>query len=136
MTNKTEMVSVPRELLERAMNLAKVFDDGSDGADAESAQGVVGILRAALAAPAEDVREVLDEPVGYSDEATIRWLTKTGFCQIQKDKPRSGVVVPLYRHAQRKVVMPDHRESDLRSPVYGYARGWNACLDEFERLNK
>lgn len=32
-------------------------------------------------------------------------------------------------------VMPEHRDSDLRSPVYGYARGWNDCLDEFARLN-
>lgn len=33
------------------------------------------------------------------------------------------------------VVMPEHRDSDLRSPTYGFARGWNACLDEVTRLN-
>ncbi|WP_223816015.1 hypothetical protein [Pseudomonas chlororaphis] len=33
------------------------------------------------------------------------------------------------------VVLPEHRDTDLRSPSYGYARGWNACLDEVARLN-
>ncbi|MEE3929696.1 hypothetical protein V2I84_05395 [Pseudomonas viridiflava] len=34
-----------------------------------------------------------------------------------------------------KVLLPDHKDSDLRSSVYGYARGWNACLDEVAKLN-
>jgi hypothetical protein len=51
MTNNPTIDGVSRAKLEQALNLAAVFDDGSDGADAESAQGVVGILRALLDAP-------------------------------------------------------------------------------------
>lgn len=45
---------------------------------------------------------------------------------------------PLYAEqpAPVAVVMPEHRDSDLRSPVFGFAKGWNACLDEVARLNK
>lgn len=37
--------------------------------------------------------------------------------------------------AQIEVVLPEHIDSDLRSPVHGYARGWNACLDATAALN-
>lgn len=37
-----------RELIQKAITRAKVFDDGSDGADAESAQSTVRILEQAL----------------------------------------------------------------------------------------
>ena len=45
-------------------------------------------------------------------------------------------VVPLYAEQPAPValVLPEHRDSDLRSPTYGLARGWNACLDEVVRL--
>ena len=49
--------------------------------------------------------------------------------------PDLGTKLYAERPAPVAVVMPEHRDSDLRSPVYGYARGWNACLDEFARLN-
>lgn len=34
------------------------------------------------------------------------------------------------------VVLPEHRDSDLRSPTYGYARGWNAAIDKVKELNQ
>lgn len=84
------------------------------------------------AAPAEDARAVVDEPVAWLGSG----LAFTSLADAKEYAGyKDGVVTPLYRHPQRPVVMPDHRESDLRSPVYGYARGWNACLDEFARLN-
>lgn len=42
-----------RSQIEKALSLAKVFDDGSDGADGESAASVVSILAALLSTPAE-----------------------------------------------------------------------------------
>jgi cation transport regulator ChaB len=39
-----------RVAMTKAVERAKVFDDGTDGADGESAKSVVGILSAALAA--------------------------------------------------------------------------------------
>lgn len=49
--------------------------------------------------------------------------------------PDLGTKLYAERPAPVAVVMPEHRDPDLRSPVYGYARGWNACLNEFARLN-
>lgn len=34
-----------------------------------------------------------------------------------------------------RILMPEYRETDIRSPVYGYARGFNAALDEIASLN-
>lgn len=44
--------------------------------------------------------------------------------------------VPLYRHPPRPIVMPEciERVSDFEGGQR--SRGWNACLDEFARLNK
>lgn len=52
-THPAAPVGVPdgwREDVQRAIDRARVFDDGSDGADAESARSVVGILYGLLAA--------------------------------------------------------------------------------------
>lgn len=54
MTNKTEMVSVPRELLERLAGLKPDYTFTMIDADEQA-------LRAILAAPAEDVRAVVEE---------------------------------------------------------------------------
>lgn len=42
-----------RTEVQRAIEIARVFDDGSDGADAESSRSVVGILSAMLTAAPE-----------------------------------------------------------------------------------
>lgn len=35
----------------------------------------------------------------------------------------------------RAMKLPEHRGSDLKSPVYGFARGWNTALDAVSQLN-
>jgi len=70
------------------------------------------------AAPAEDVRAMVDEPVAIVSGSQVQWLPSAQGLENR---------TPLYRHAQRKVLMPDRRTED--------SYGWNACLDEFERLN-
>lgn len=42
----------------------------------------------------------------------------------------------LNRHPQRPVVMPERRQLDGWLDCTSQDRGWNACLDEFARLNK
>lgn len=66
MTNKTEMVSVPRELLEGLLHCAAL-----------SPSAPYRELRGLLAAPAEDVRAVVDESVaGPNWQACwTDWLT-------------------------------------------------------------
>jgi|ERR1700712_5315183 len=88
-------------------------------------------------APAEDVRAVVDEPAAYADPkafdnfkagiATHEWMWAFA------DKG----LIPLYRHPQRQVLMPERQEEDhFHNVLADRAKGWNACLDEVERLNK
>lgn len=82
------------------------------------------------AAPAEDVREVVDEPVVYQVKIhgmTLYWNTPS--------EASKAINTPLYRHPQRKVVMPERRDYDVGMRT-SFGEGWNACLDEFARLNK
>lgn len=115
MTHKTEMVSVPRELLEDLLSPCADFATHDR-------------LRSVLDAPAEDVREVVDDPVVYQVKIhgmTLYWNTPS--------EASKAINTPLYSHPQRKVVMPERMKG---SAVTGRAEGWNACLDEFARLNK
>ena len=41
----------------------------------------------------------------------------------------------LAQHQGEPVALPGYRDTDLRSPSYGYSRGFNACLDEIAKLN-
>jgi len=168
MTNNKQMVSVPRELLER-------LDFGRNTALALNALKELGAL---LAAPAEhvepiaymrqddspynnlvkctftcpgafgvfgspeDVRAVVDEPVAWLCEANANSGRRGKWLQYSKeihDPWQKGEVdtTPLYRHPQRPVVMPERKdESQYRGTSLLTVRRWNACLDEFERLNK
>ena len=96
-----------------------------------------------LEAPAEYVRAMVDEPVawqldveGYKTvtiEDRERALSEERHYQC---RGRAVSVHPLYRHAQRKVVMPERiAVPDADCPERINAQGWNACLDNFERLN-
>lgn len=79
-------------------------------------------------APAEDVRAVGDEPVGYFTfcHDKNRWV---------QGKPKGPEFIhlftPLYHRPQHQVVLPDRMTGETASCF-----GWNACLDEIERLNK
>lgn len=46
-------------------------------------------------------------------------------------------ITPLFTAppAPVAVVLPGHLDSDLRSPAYGFSKGWNACLDATAALN-
>lgn len=130
MTNKSEMVSVPRELLER------ISEPGSMSLQDKNR------LRALLAAPPEDVRAVVDELV-----ATVVTIKKQSLPMLIAGKYQPSITseekvamfdvdlpngTKLYRHPQRPVVMPERKQIPVD---YAYRSGWNACLEEFKRLN-
>ena len=62
-------------------------------------------------------------------------FVKPGWLKECREKGGTFLLYERAQPATAKVVLPDHQDSDLRSPVYGYARGWNACLDEVAKLN-
>lgn len=132
MTNKTEMVSVPRELLECIANFGEQTRTFS-----EVQYWARTVLFHLDDATVEDVRAVVDEPVAYVLPAQIEALKDVGWVHAFRDQGRTGTEIALYRHPQRKVVMPERM--DLRScdgsQTYE-TKAWNACLDEFARLNK
>ncbi|WP_110949185.1 hypothetical protein [Pseudomonas bohemica] len=83
-------------------------------------------------APAEDARAVGDEPVVYQVKIhgmTLYWNTPS--------EAAKAVNTPLYCHPQRPVVLPERRELSAAGRVYlsDLDCEWNACLDEFARLN-
>jgi hypothetical protein len=136
MTNNTQLVCVPRELLERLqLALSNCYCPETS---------VTTDLWKLLAAPAEDVRAVVEEPV-----ATVVTTRSHSLPMIMSDGSlKSGAVVeqksailhadlpdltPLYRHPQRPVELPERYE---RLHVSEYRAGWNACLDAVEELNK
>lgn len=151
MSDKSEMVNVPRELLER---LAYGDWECASLKDRDK-------LRSLLAAPAEDIRAVVDEPVAEfqfrtrfadrdGDEGWSPWERSNEFSYADY------VRVPLlhgweyqtrklYLHAQRETVMPErfdipkrdeYESADHFAASVHEANTWNACLDEFARLNK
>ena len=73
--------------------------------------------------------------LSHSDSPPYRSFEVTDFHQNPK-APGIAEHTPLYAEQPAPValVLPEHRDSDLRSPTYGFARGWNACLDEVVRL--
>lgn len=85
------------------------------------------------------------EPVAWRYQEYV-WATGIGDYvwrdKIEREAPDLEAasirnLTPLYAEqpAPVAVVMPEHRDSDLRSPTYGFARGWNACLDKVADLN-
>lgn len=65
----------------------------------------------------------------------LQKIADGGYCH-QGLMDRLRALLDAEQPAPVAVVMPEHRDSDLRSPVFGFAKGWNACLDEVARLNK
>jgi len=125
MTNNTQLVSVPRELMER---LAAYAPEGICGPTA--LQGFAFEAKRLLAAPAEDVRTVVEEPVAWRCGETV-WTYKAD--AFRHALQFNLEVEPLYRHPQRPVVLPERKEIPVE---YAYRKGWNACLDAVEELNK
>lgn len=127
MTNKT-MVSAPRKLLEQIL-YGCTFTLSSKQHEE---------LRALLAAPAEDVRAVVDEPVyQVRSHGSCRWEDIGGesleVCRSQAEEYETRT---LYRHPQRPVVLPERLEIPEPQGAYVFRKGWNAYADEYQRLNK
>lgn len=148
MINKIEMVNVPRELLERFVQDTEDHCYGFDGRDE---------IRALLAAPAEDVRAVVEvlnpdeihqmafeegQPADSGDGYLFTIEEFDLFVQRLLDRVQQS-------HAQRETVIPD-LDAFERSVInkFGFASSklcllngedlhkiWNACIDEFKRLN-
>ena len=56
--------------------------------------------------------------------------------QLQAPLPQGTHKLYASPVAQQKVVMPERKKlSELMMATYHESRGWNACLDEFARLN-
>jgi hypothetical protein len=132
MTNKTELVSVPRELLSR---IAATFMFSLRDCDYKAICEI-------LAAPPEDVRAVVEEPLALGwtrGDYQMNQAATTYDPSTADEWVRAGYPVePIYRHPQRQMVLPDMvlwsgiAPIDVRNQI----KGWNACLDEISRLNK
>jgi hypothetical protein len=139
MTNKTEMVSVPRDWLEHACKAVEYLALRADDIGTSNVS-VADSLRALLAAPAEDVRAVVDEPVAevvskYGDPEAFGERDLVALLDIQS----IPYGTKLYRHPQRPVVMPERKPIEPlefnRTKEDVENEGWNACLDKYARLN-
>lgn len=131
---ENRFISVPRELLDAA---AEWLEHLSSPCSAE--RTVAEDLRALLAKPAaqpqgEPVCEVKHGP--FDDAGEPQWVRVITLGDYDLEHIPHGTKLYTSPPAQAAVVLPEHRDTDLRSPSYGYARGWNACLDEVARLNK
>lgn len=163
MTNKTEMVSVPRELLQDLIDSAQLEVDERLRAYGEdyrphvlaAQRKVVADACAILAAPAEDVRAVGDEPVAA--QWRYRNALRDGGIGPKEFGPWAELPLhrfnpdltgyidsigyecetrALYLRHQRPTVMPKRHEDRCdSSEAEAYQNGWNACIDEFDRLN-
>lgn len=117
MADKSETVRVPRELLETIEKSwrvphgcpAAIYEDVNDIIRAGLAD-----LRALLAAPAEVVRAVVEEPVACYvatddleaiHDGSRMWAT--AWASDSSLNPSRSFSEPLYRHPQRPVVMPE-----------------------------
>jgi len=95
-----------------------------------------------ITAPAEDVRAVVEEPVAWMQfdgegnndftddhETAERWARNNG--------PKyADWLTPLYRQPQRPVVLPE-RKPKTELGIYRLEdEGYNACLDDIDRLSK
>lgn len=127
MTNKTELLSVPRELLARITQMAMFTLPDAD----------YKALTDILIAPAEDVRAVGDELVHQvRSYGSCCWEDIGGeSLEVCRSQPEEYEIRTLYRHPQPPVVLPWRRKNGIDNPNYQLDQGWNACLDEFKRLN-
>ncbi|NQD74572.1 hypothetical protein [Pseudomonas sp. CM27] len=129
-SSNTEMVSVPRELLER-------LDLGKNTA---TALGALPELRAALAQPTPQPHA---EPIAWMVD-TAFWWTKE---EAERDAAETGLPIvglgPMTaigraeQHQGEPVGLPGRkRDSNEDSDVLTdcYNGGWNACLEEIAKL--
>lgn len=135
MTNKTKLLPCPFCGTDDDINPAGVLN--GDGTRSPECRGcgatapTIATWNCRIAAPAEDVRAV-----GYASDNQLARLARghAETCDLfAKSSSVLGSASALYRHPQRAVVLPERYE---RLHVSEYRAGWNACIDEFEKLNK
>jgi hypothetical protein len=89
------------------------------------------------AAPAEDVRAVGEEPVGYASKTQLKRMAEGYTETLNLCARKSDLIegVALYRHPAK---LPDRKPvvRGLDSESNSQNKGWNACLDAVEELNK
>lgn len=145
MTNNTQMVSVPRELLDVLRFWLERSAEKSEAGELKELFQLRELLRTA---PAEDVRAAGDEPVSLrhmavAENGVLRWMTgrKMQECELYALPDGGAMRDKLYRHPQRPVVLPMYClylrgvVPHNRAEVEAHKDGWNACIDEFKRLN-
>lgn len=144
------LVGALRALIERALERARVFDDGSDGADAESARSVVALLTKALATPGAGVvdgeldrvkqlrRELLDADgcikaaAQACDDAEVEHQT----CRaIALRNLIAATPAPVAVEGWNLPKFADDDSGMLGPYSKGHNTGWNECIAEFKRLN-
>jgi hypothetical protein len=91
-----------------------------------------------LAVPADDVRAVAEEPVAWIKPNVSETLRKDECCYAFGSNSPKGNLIPLYRHPQRPVVLPERIQwfDDNSEQRKAEIDGYNACLDDIARLNK
>jgi hypothetical protein len=97
--------------------------------------GALGLAAAGIAAPPEDVRAVVDEPVGqWSDDEGISWCD--GNEQSLQSAAESGWMTrTLYRHPQRRLEMADVVKAHMEIPHYPVLTS-NQCHALAMKLNE
>ena len=79
----------------------------------------------------------LRERVADLEVDVAKWKSLAEASQTIAEISQNSVARMDALKAQQKVVMPERKElPELMMAVYHEAKGWNACLDEFERLNR
>lgn len=100
-------------------------------------------------APPEDVRAVVDEPVAWMDPRSPE-MSATISNEVKQHNLKfggapsaavNGYCIPLYRHPQRPMVLPERKEIlQVWEPCDEVEQfrneGFNACLDRIAELNK
>lgn len=92
---------------------------------------------------AEDVRARVDEPFFYAlcgpdGKPHYEELCVSSEPHHLEPADEGVTVIPLYRQARRKIVLPERMQSkgEFNEFEDGEVLGWNACIEEIERLNK
>ncbi|ASN67353.1 hypothetical protein 7F11_20 [uncultured Caudovirales phage] len=94
----------------------------------------MGLIQFVEAHPIKPAAQPQGEPVAWLNVATGHVTTSAVEVMDWDDEKEQVQSLYAEQPAPVAVVLPEHRDSDLRSPTYGFARGWNACLDEVARL--
>lgn len=136
MINKTELLPCPFCGTDEDIDPDGVLN--SDGTRSPECMGcgattpTVETWNCRISAPAEDVRAVVEGPVDA--------LLLEDCVEMASREYGGGYfgteVVQLYRRPQRPVVLSERKEIIMGRPNNQEDSSWNACLDEFERLNK